>query len=194
MRMEPIILASASPRRAQLLDQIGIPYRVVVSGEAEHTGQTDPAAVVRELSAQKAGHVAAGISSGVVLGADTVVAKDGMILGKPADRQQAKEMLQELSGGWHSVCTGVTIILKQDGEERVHTFSCETGVKVHELSDAEIEAYLDTGDPFDKAGAYGIQGPFGAHVDEIRGDYNNVVGLPLAAVYLALKDLGVLKI
>ncbi len=190
--MEELILASGSPRRARLLSQIGIPFRVVVSGEPEDTKKTQPADIVRELSAQKAGHVAAGIRDGVVLGADTVVAQDGSVLGKPADRADAKAMLMRLSGAWHSVFTGVTIIAKKDGEARVSTFACETRVKVHELEEREIEDYLDTGDPFDKAGSYGIQGPFAAYVDEIRGDYNNVVGLPAAAVYQELKRLGVI--
>ena len=135
-----------------------------------------------------------------MLGADTVVAIDGKILGKPRDRADAFRMLSRLQGRTHSVFTGVTLAQKTEpegkpageGKENARILACffkETRVHVHEMSREEIEAYLDTGDAFDKAGSYGIQGPFAAYVDGIEGDYNNVVGLPVSAVYQALKEL-----
>lgn len=185
--MEEIILASGSPRRKELLEQIGISFRVVKS-EAEEviTAQT-PWEAVMELSAQKAGAVADTVEEGVILGADTVVVLEGEILGKPENREKAREMLQRLQGNTHTVYTGVTLIRKGK-QSKTRSFFRETSVRVHAMSPEEIEAYLDTGDAFDKAGSYGIQGPFAAYVDEIQGDYNNVVGLPVAAVYQELKQ------
>lgn len=228
-------MASGSPRRKELLEQIGISFRVIKSNAEEVITKTEPGEIVKDLSAQKAADVAASVEEGIVLGADTIVCIDGKILGKPKDRADAGRMLELLQGREHSVFTGVTLIRKQpqgsglnegetekDGEkaaeesgngakgncpETVHSFFCETKVYVHEMSREEIERYLDTkGDcdkadggignandaKFeweDKAGSYGIQGPFAAYVDGIQGDYNNVVGLPVAAVYQALKKL-----
>lgn len=193
--MRELILASASPRRRELLGQIGIPFQVIVSGEEEKVTETDPGETVKALSAQKALRVAGQEEAGrIVLGADTVVAIDGKILGKPRDRADAFRMLSRLQGRTHSVFTGVTLAQKTEGEgkEKARILACffkETRVHVHEMSREEIEAYLDTGDAFDKAGSYGIQGPFAAYVDGIEGDYNNVVGLPVSAVYQALKKL-----
>lgn len=199
--MRELILASASPRRRELLGQIGIPFQVIVSGEEEKVTETDPGETVKALSAQKALHVAGQEEAGrIVLGADTVVAIDGKILGKPRDRADAFGMLSRLQGRTHSVFTGVTLAQKTEpegepageGKENARILACffkETRVHVHEMSREEIEAYLDTGDAFDKAGSYGIQGPFAAYVDGIEGDYNNVVGLPVSAVYQALKKL-----
>lgn len=193
--MEEVILASGSPRRRELLEQIGVPFRVCKSGAQERITKTGPSEIVLELSAQKAQAVADAVESGIILGADTIVAVDGEILGKPADRADAGRMLEKLQGRAHSVFTGVTLIKKTGRtngsvmRECVRSFYRETRVCVHAMSRDEIEAYLDTGDPFDKAGSYGIQGPFAAFVDCIEGDYNNVVGLPAAAVYQALKEL-----
>ncbi|MBD5512715.1 MAG: septum formation protein Maf [Lachnospiraceae bacterium] len=213
--MNEIILASASPRRKELLAQIGIPFRVCVSDCEEIITETLPDRVVCELSRQKARNVwqklkkeqvsATGGSGGLsaeeadsnqaadevkrlVIGADTVVVYDGRILGKPADVEQAVEMLTLLAGNTHQVYTGVTFCYQENGTERLHTFYEMTEVTVYPMSKAEITAYVETGEPMDKAGAYGIQGRFAAYVKEIHGDYNNVVGLPVGRLYQELKD------
>lgn len=196
--MNEIILASASPRRRELLAQIGIPFRVCVSDCEEIITETLPERVVCELSQQKARDVwqklkkeqgsAAGEVKKLVIGADTVVAYDGRILGKPADAAQAGEMLTLLAGNTHQVYTGVTFCYQENGTEKLHTFYERTEVTVYPMSREEITAYVETGEPMDKAGAYGIQGRFAAYVKEIRGDYNNVVGLPVGRLYQELKD------
>lgn len=186
--MRTIILASGSPRRRELLEQIGIPFQVIKSDAKEVITKSDPAEVVLELSAQKAEAVAETVEEGIILGADTIVALDGKILGKPAGRDHARCMLMQLQGRAHSVFTGVTLIRKQAGSAEARSFFRETTVHIHSMSGEEIEAYLDTGDAFDKAGSYGIQGPFAAYVDGIEGDYSNVVGLPVSAVYQELKE------
>lgn len=208
--MRELILASGSPRRRELLEQINIPFRVIVSGAEETVTETDPGETVKDLSMQKALWVAENVEEGLILGADTVVSIDGEILGKPKDREDAGRMLRKLQGRAHSVFTGVAIVRRnrtedspsgngrikaicrdsQAGIEILERFFRETKVFVHPMSDEEIEGYLDTGDAFDKAGSYGIQGPFAAFVDGIQGDYNNVVGLPVSAVYQALVRLG----
>lgn len=189
--MKEIILASGSPRRRELLGQIGIPFQVKKSGAEEIITKTIPAEIVQDLSLQKAADVARTAEEGIVLGADTIVCIDHKIMGKPKDRADAKAMLEKLQGRTHSVFTGVTLIKKAPGEDvKIQRFACETKVHVHSMTEEEIEAYLDTGDAFDKAGSYGIQGPFAAYIDGIEGDYNNVVGLPVSAVYRELKALG----
>lgn len=188
--MRKIILASGSPRRKELLAQIGIPFQVIKSNAEEKITKTVPEEIVKDLSLQKAADVAQQLQEGIILGADTIVCLDGEIMGKPKDRNDAFQMLERLQGRSHSVFTGVTLMRKIPGEEmKIRSFAVETRVKIHEMCREEIEAYLDTGDPFDKAGSYGIQGPFAAYVDGIEGDYNNVVGLPVAAVYQELKRL-----
>lgn len=201
--MSEIILASASPRRKELLAQIGVPFRVCVSDCEETITETLPERVVCELSRQKARDVwqklkkeqmpadmvaAAGDVKRLVIGADTVVAYDGRILGKPADEVQAVEMLTLLAGNTHQVYTGVTFCYQENGTEKLHTFYEMTEVTVYPMSREEITAYVETGEPMDKAGAYGIQGRFAAYVKEIRGDYNNVVGLPVGRLYQEIKD------
>lgn len=208
--MREIILASGSPRRKELLEQIGIPFQIKVSSCEEQITQKEPEEIVKELSARKAEAVAKTMKQGIVLGADTIVCLEGCVMGKPKDREDARQMLRALQGRAHSVFTGVTLIEKgccgtgekeagedtqaektreAGGAKRVLSFAVETRVFVHQMSDEEIEGYLDTGDPFDKAGSYGIQGPFAAYVDGIEGDYNNVVGLPVARVYQELKKI-----
>ncbi len=189
--MEKIILASGSPRRRELLEQIGIPFEVRVSEAEETITQTEPGKIVEELSRLKASAVADGLERGIILGADTIVWQDGQVLGKPADRADAGRMIGELEGRAHSVFTGVTIIRKgiPGKEDRTVSFHRETKVFVHSMEQDEIEAYLDTGEAFDKAGAYGIQGAFAAYVDRVEGDYQTVVGLPVSAVYQALREL-----
>ena len=170
---------------------MGIPFKVIKSDAPEVITQQEPGLIVEELSFQKARAVADTIGDGVILGADTIVWQDGQVLGKPADRADAYRMLTSLQGAAHSVFTGVTLLIRRQGQDAGKLqFHEETVVHVHEMSAEEIEAYLDTGDPFDKAGSYGIQGPFAVYVDRIEGDYQTVVGLPVAALYQALKTIG----
>lgn len=187
--MEKIILASQSPRRRELMEMLGLPFEVMVSEAEEKITGTDPAVVTEELSARKAAAVAAEIQEGIVIGADTVVALQGRILGKPADRAGAEAMIRSLQGQSHMVYTGVTLIRKRDGHTKARTFSEGTRVHVAAMSDSEIQAYLDTDEPYDKAGAYGIQGIFGKHIAGIEGDFYNVVGLPVHRLYQELKKL-----
>jgi len=187
-RADELILASASPRRAELLRQIGIPFRQVVSGVDEDLHDpADPDEHVRELSRRKAEDVAGRLGSGIVLGADTVVVLDEHILGKPADAREAGEMLAMLSGRTHKVYTGLALI---DAARKTTVSHVEvTEVTFRELSDDEIADYVATGEPMDKAGAYGIQGKGSLLVSGIKGCYFNVVGLPLAGLLGALQRL-----
>ena len=190
--MKKIILASASPRRSELLRQIGLEFEVVPSKAEETITKRLPGEVVEELALQKAEAVAADVDEGIVIGADTIVWQNGQIMGKPKDRESARRMLREIQGSTHSVFTGVAVLVKdgaKDGADRKsRVFSCETKVHVYPMTDEETERYIDTGEPMDKAGAYGIQGAFAAWVESIEGDYNNVVGLPVAALYQVLKQ------
>lgn len=187
--MKQFILASASPRRRELLEQIGVEFAVVPSEAPEVITKSLPSEVVEELSLQKATDVAEQVEEGIILGADTIVCQNGAIMGKPKDRADAARMLQALQGEEHSVFTGVTILVKEGGSlVASQTFSQETKVYVYEMTDEEIQRYIDTGEPMDKAGAYGIQGRFAAYVEGIEGDYNNVVGLPVSAVWQAVKE------
>lgn len=188
-----IILASQSPRRRELLTQAGIPFRVVTSSVEERITKTEAGEVVKELSFQKAENVAAKQPEGVwVLGADTVVVLEGQILGKPKNTENAREMLRRLSGNTHSVFTGVTLYKKEGGGVQSVTFAEETRVTFYPMTEEEIIAYVASGDPMDKAGAYGIQGAAAVYIQGIEGDYNNVVGLPVAAVYQRMKEVGIL--
>ena len=187
-----IILASASPRRRELLTQIGLEFDVVVSETEEKITSTEPAKVVEELSAQKAEAVwekLATITDIIVLGADTVVACDGKILGKPADTEAAAAMLTMLQGRGHEVYTGVTILYEEDGEKKALTFHEKTTVHFYPMTEEQIREYVATGDPMDKAGSYGIQGFCARYIRGIEGDYNNVVGLPVGRVYQELHGL-----
>ncbi len=132
-----------------------------------------------------------GCKSTVVIGADTIVVQDGKILGKPADEADAVRMLTGLQGRRHDVYTGVAVAdYDENGEKHVYNYPVGTAVYVNEMTEEEIRAYVETKDPFDKAGAYGIQGRFAAHIDRIEGDYYNVVGLPVSRVYRTLRELG----
>lgn len=185
---ERLILASQSPRRRELLEQIGIEFTVQPSTVEEKITETDPRKVVQELAHQKAEDVAASVSEGTVLGADTIVVLDGKIMGKPKSREHAVEMLQSLQGRTHSVFTGVALIRKGAGSEQTLQFAEETQVTMYLMSREEIENYVDTKEPMDKAGAYGIQGRCAAFIERISGDYNNVVGLPVARIYQELNN------
>ena len=198
--MVRLILASASPRRKDLLRQIGIEPEIHPADVSEDTTETLPPRVVETLSVRKCRAAAekliaegstenAGGGKTVVLSADTIVACDGKILGKPADAEDAAAMLQMLQGRTHQVYTGVSMAeLAADRVIRETTFSVCTDVTVGPMSRPDILRYIGTGEPMDKAGAYGIQGIFARHVEQISGDYSNVVGLPVHAVWQVLQS------
>ena len=202
MTEKTIILGSASPRRRELLAQIGADFEVRVSNKEEVYHSNVPEEIVKELALMKAENVAeelveenpaGAVKSTVVIGADTIVVLDGKILGKPADEADAVQMLSSLQGRRHDVYTGVAVLdYDENGEKRVYNYPVGTAVYVNEMTDEEIRAYVETKDPLDKAGAYGIQGRFAAHIDRIEGDYYNVVGLPVSRVYRTLRELGAL--
>ena len=188
-----IILASASPRRRELLTQIGVNFAVQPAcGEEVITG-SNPEEVVKELSAQKAEEVAKMQQEGdwLVIGADTVVSCDSRILGKPKDEADAFVMLSMLQGHTHEVNTGVTLYWSANGKEQKLTFAEQTKVTMYAMTAEEIRAYIKTGEPMDKAGSYGIQGKCAAFIEKISGDYNNVVGLPVARIYQELLQKGI---
>ena len=196
--MKRIVLASASPRRRELLSQIGVEFEVKPADGEERIISTEPSKVVEELSGQKAmftakalekenGHVPEGC---IVLGADTIVSYEGRILGKPSDKEDAIQMLSMLQGNTHQVYTGVTVLKEKQGSWKFHTFFECTDVIFYPVTREEIVEYVNSGDPMDKAGSYGIQGAWGAYVKGIRGDYNNVVGLPVARLIYETKNLG----
>lgn len=193
-----IYLASVSPRRKELLRQVGLSFKVVPSTVEEKITKENPDEVVEELSYQKAvdvcGRLAAeGKEDFVVIGADTVVSAWGKILGKPADKEEAARMLKDLQGGSHQVYTGVTLAWKyKDMAPMYATFSECTDVTMYTMTDEEIQRYVDSGEPMDKAGAYAIQGLFAAHIQGICGDYNNVVGLPVGRLCQELKKRGLI--
>lgn len=192
IREHKIILASASPRRRELLRLADLEFTVLPSTGEEVISETLPDKVVMQLSKDKAQEIAAGSEYGtVIIGADTVVAMNDMILGKPKDRDDAFRMISTLRNSSHSVYTGVTIIYHGADGDVIRTFACETKVYVYDMTDEEIGAYIDTGEPMDKAGAYGIQGRFAEYVSHIEGDYNNVVGLPLSALLQEAKKMEV---
>ncbi len=185
------ILASASPRRRELLRQIELPFEVFPSEADETMDETLPDRLVEELSRRKALAAAGRLREHcLVLGADTVVALENAVLGKPGTEERAREMLRMLSGREHRVLTGVTLAEAAEGALlRQKTFFEETHVSLYALTEEELEAYVRSGEPMDKAGAYGIQGKFARFVRKIDGDYNNVVGLPVARVYQEMKNM-----
>ena len=184
-----IILASASPRRKELLGKTGLEFEIIPAKGEEVITQTLPWEVVKELSFQKAKEIAdLQTEECIVIGSDTIVAKGEKIMGKPKDEANAFEMLSEIAGDVHQVYTGVTLI-RTGKEPKSVTFAEKTDVFLYPMSEAEIQAYIETKDCMDKAGAYGIQGDFAIHVKGIEGDYYNVVGLPIGKVYQELKLL-----
>ena len=195
------ILASASPRRRELLEQIGAEFEIIpAKGEDVITGSS-PQEVVMELSGQKAREVAERVFTSeessdrekktVILGADTVVAFRGQILGKPKDEADAARMLGMLSGNTHSVFTGVTVIVEENGKQNINSFYEETQVTMYSMTKRQIEAYIRTGEPMDKAGSYAIQGKCAVYIEKIQGDYNNVVGLPIARIFQEMGKTGI---
>ena len=171
-----LVLASGSPRRLELLEQVGISCIVDPSDGEEWSQESSPAAYVEELSREKVLDVADRHPDSWLLGSDTVVALDGEIMGKPGSADEAFEMLSKLSGRTHHVYTGVTLLIA--GEPRRRCFCEGTKVFVRDISDTAVEEYIRTQEPYDKAGGYAIQGAFGKYIDHIDGDFENVVGLP----------------
>ena len=195
------ILASASPRRKELLEQIGMKFEVRVSEAEEVTEATEPADYVMELSLLKAEDVAGkipvmydarGINQDfVVIGSDTVVAAGGEILGKPKDKEDARRMITMLSGKTHQVYTGVTLMIFQDERMSQETFYEKTDVTFYEMTEKQIEEYISDPEPYDKAGAYAIQGLCSAYIKGINGDYASVVGLPVSRICHELTKRGI---
>lgn len=191
--MKPnLILASASPRRQELLQLIGLPFEVIPSDFDESTLELwPPDRHVLDSAAAKSENVAVRIEDGVIIGADTIVVVDQEVLGKPADEYHARRMLRMLSGRSHYVYTGVCAVRREDGEtvKAVRDF-VRTEVRFCALSDAVIDAYVATGEPLDKAGAYGIQERAAVLIEGIVGDYFNVVGLPVYRLSRLLAEVG----
>jgi len=211
------ILASASPRRKELLKKTGISFEIIPSSIEERITKTVPSDIVMELAAQKARAVFESLQppgtdpcwtsksseaseaneSGrayasrdlTVIGADTIVVYRGEILGKPSHKAEAYDMLSMLSDRTHQVYTGVSLIVRKQGKTMVNTFYEKTDVTFYPVHKDDLRSYVESGDPLDKAGAYGIQGNFAIHVKEIRGDYSNVVGLPIGRLYQELSHI-----
>jgi len=189
VREPRIILASASPRRAELLRLIGVEFELSPSDTVERPHSDEaPADYITRLARAKVIAAARKYEAGLVIGADTIVVLDGRLMGKPEDTSAAERMLTQLSGKWHAVMTGVALY---DIESKAEVADYDkTLVKFARLTEKEIEWYVATGEPMDKAGAYGIQGLGGLFVEEIAGNYYNVVGLPLPLVYRLARRLG----
>lgn len=207
--MKKIILASASPRRRELLSQIGLTFTVMPGDVEENPASTLPQDIVIELSKAKARDIWEKAGRGdiydditdanvsrdacLVISADTVVAIEDEILGKPKDEDDAVRMLTLLSGKEHQVYTGVTMIwINEEGKEEEYSFYVCTGVLMYRISRAEILSYVRSGEPMDKAGAYGVQGRAAAYIKGIRGEYSNVVGLPVGRLYQEMKAFDLL--
>ncbi|MBE5868532.1 MAG: septum formation protein Maf [Lachnospiraceae bacterium] len=190
--MSRIILASASPRRRELLGILYPSFEVIPSGADENVTAQEPAALVEELSRLKATDIFEKQDhkeDALVIGADTVVAFEGEILGKPQGSQHAFRMLEKLQGNTHQVYTGVTLCTLQAGQPMIRTFHECTEVTFYTLTPEEIWEYIESGEPMDKAGSYAIQGAFAKYVKGIRGDYYNVVGLPVSRLNQELKKM-----
>lgn len=182
----PLILASGSPRRRELLDLMGLTY-TVETPDVDESFSGRPSETVMEVSRRKAAAVAARHSDSIIIAADTLVFADGA-LGKPHTPERAKEMLRSLAGNWHHVYTGITVINTRSG--RILRNVDKTRVHLVPMMEQEIDAYVATGEPLDKAGAYGIQGMGGMFVDRIDGSYSNVVGLPMSMLRIMLAQVG----
>ena len=184
---EKLVLASSSPRRAEILERAGWPHEIIVAGIDETLFPNEKAGdYVQRLARSKAEAVASRLTQGLVLGADTTVVVANQILGQPADEADARRMLNLLNAKWHEVLTGVAVV-RVGGETRVAYET--TRVRFAEMNDNEIDWYISTGEPFGKAGAYGIQGKASLFVEEIEGDYFNIMGLPIRLVYELATDL-----
>ena len=179
-----VVLASNSPRRKELLSLMGVPFTVDVSNADERV-EGEPDARVYEISQRKALAVAASHPDAIILAADTLV-YDGSVLGKPRDEKEAFEMLSRLGGRWHEVYTGVSVYTPRNG--RMDTRVEKTRVHFCPMTEEQIAAYIASGEPMDKAGAYAVQGTGGMYVDRLEGSYSNVVGLPMHTVRRMLED------
>lgn len=190
-----IILGSGSPRRREILGSAGYEFEVITSDADENIGICDPEEMVKELSRRKATAVYESLDSNtgiLVIGADTLVFMDGKPMGKPADENEEVEFLKKMAGTSHDVITGVSVIYDEGDEVKSHSFAAITKVKVANLSEDEIKWYLATNEWTDKAGGYAIQGFFGKFISGIEGEYNNVVGFPLASFYREISALNIL--
>ena len=183
-----IVLASSSPRRIGLLRQIGLEFTAVDPGGDESSVHPDPRKMVMENALTKARNVAASHRDALVIGADTVVFIDGVVLGKPGSKEEAVEMLRRLSGNVHKVFTGLAVIHPSKGSVVRYE---ESLVHIRTLSEAEISRYVEGGEPLDKAGAYAIQGQGAVFVDRVVGCFHNVIGLPLSLLWSMLMEVGV---
>ncbi len=187
-----IILASASPRRKELMEQAGYQFEIQVSHKEETYTSTTPDEIVKELALLKASDIASSNKKEnlVVIGADTVVAYGGCILGKPETKEHAFQMIRSFQGDKHQVYTGVAILsYDEEGNETVINHAVKTDVYVNPMTDEEIWSYIQSDNVMDKAGSYGIQSGFSIHIEKIEGDYFNVVGLPISYIYEALKQI-----
>ncbi|MGD2201568.1 MAG: Maf family protein [Candidatus Bathyarchaeota archaeon] len=184
-----IVLASTSSRRATLMEGMGLAFEVADPGNLREIREGEPTSLVRGNAVMKVRAVASGREEGIVVGADTVIVLDGIVLGKAGSRAEAKSMLRALRGREHRVLTGLAILDAGTGREASEVV--ETKVRMRPLSDGEVEAYVSTGEPLGKAGGYAIQGLGGSLVEGFEGSFNNVVGLPLSRLRKMLGDFGV---
>ena len=199
MNMYQIILASESPRRKEIMETMGIPYQVMASNVKEEVEELIPDQMVQALAKLKTDTIKDQVRKKsevdkniILIGADTMVFYEEQALGKPKDREDAARMLRMLSDQVHEVCTGVSIvIMTQDGSDKSISFAVRTKVKVNPLTEKQIQDYIATGEPMDKAGAYAIQGKFGIFIKEIEGDYYNIVGFPIAEIYAVMLRHGI---
>jgi septum formation protein len=195
------VLASGSPRRKEILEQVGVAFCICPSEKEEIITKSKPEEIVKELAEMKALEVAAKIEGeAIIIGADTMVALDGQVLGKPGSETEAKAMLQMLQGNRHQVYTGVSVVIKHSDTsenksteipDKVLSFVEMTKVWVYPMKRVQIDNYIATGEPFDKAGGYGIQGKFAVHIEKIEGDYLNIVGFPIAKLHALLLEEGI---
>lgn len=192
MQIKKIILASASPRRRELLAQAGYEFEIQVSHKEEIYVSETPDEIVKELALLKAKDIAEqnDAKNMIVIGADTVVAHKGAILGKPKSKEDAFEMIKNFQGDKHQVYTGIAILdYDADGKETVVNHAVKTDVYVNSMTDEEIWNYIESDNVMDKAGSYGIQSGFAVYIEKIEGDYFNVVGLPISYIYEQLKQM-----
>lgn len=190
--MKKIVLASASPRRKEILEQVGISFDIIPSTSDEVITKDVPKDIVEELAEQKAYEVFSNLSNpSIVIGADTIVVLNNSIMGKPKDEIDAFNMLDNLQNKTHTVFTGVCIYINENNEIKKLLFSEATNVTMYPMSKEQIYDYIATKEPMDKAGAYGIQGKSAIYIKKIDGDYNTVVGLPIARLYTEMLELGI---
>lgn len=196
MQKKKIILASASPRRKELMQQAGYEFEIQVSHKEEKYISETPEEIVKELALMKATDVAGQNERRdlVVIGADTVVSYRGAILGKPKSKEDAFRMIRGFQGDKHQVYTGVAILsYDAEGKENITNYAVKTDVYVNAMTEDEIWNYIESDQVMDKAGSYGIQSGFAIHIEKIEGDYFNVVGLPISSIYEVLKEIAELS-